>query len=102
MAGCLAPRRAAGQVGLICSSIDTVADQSVDLLLCNLTADVISAIFEDIHRVMRPQGIAIFSGILNTQVAGIQTMASSHVHSTLEIMSRGEWSSLVTRKINVG
>ena len=95
-------RNAAGQVGLMCSSIDAVADQSVDLLLCNLTADVISAIFEDIHRVMRPQGIAIFSGILNTQVAGIQTMASSHVHATLEIMSRGEWSSLVTRKINVG
>lgn len=94
-------RNVPGQVCLMCSSLDAVADQSVDLLLCNLTADVISAIFEDIHRVLRPQGIAIFSGILNFQASGIQQLASAHGHTILEQTTRGEWSALVTRKMHV-
>lgn len=98
-------RNTPGKVSLMCSSIEAVADQSVDLLLCNLTADVISAIYEDIHRVMRVQGIAIFSGILNFQAPGIQQLASSRGHVLLEQTTRGEWSALVTRNmsgLNVG
>ena len=95
-----AERNSAGQIGLMCSSIDAVASASADLILCNVTADVISAIFGDIHRVMRPQAIAIFSGILNFQVPGVLQVASAHEHATLEQASRGEWSALVTRKMN--
>ncbi len=97
-----AARNSAGQIRLMCSSIDAVADRSVDVLLCNVTADVISAIYDDIHRVLRPNGLAIFSGILNFQIPGILQIASSHVHATLEQGSRGEWSALVLRKMNVG
>jgi ribosomal protein L11 methyltransferase len=95
-------RNVPGQVRLMCSSIDAVAGRSVDLLLCNLTADVISAIYEDIQRVMRPQGIAIFSGILNIQASGIRQLATSHGQAILEQTTRGEWSALVTRKMHVG
>jgi ribosomal protein L11 methyltransferase len=90
------------QVRLMCSSIDAVAERSVDLLLCNLRADVISAIYEDIRRVLRPQGIAIFSGILNVQAPGILQLAASHGHAILDQTTRGEWSALVTRNIHVG
>ena len=86
----------------MCSSIDTVAEQSVDLLLCNVTADVIAAIYGDIHRALRPHGIAIFSGILNFQVPGVLQAASAHGHTILEQTTRGEWSALVMRKMNVG
>jgi ribosomal protein L11 methyltransferase len=95
-------RNASGRAGLMCGSIDAVVDQSVDLLLCNLTADVITAIYRDIHRVMRPQGIAIFSGILNSQVPGILQAASGHGHATLEQTARGEWSALTVRKTHAG
>ncbi len=95
-------RNVPGRVGLIVSSIDAVADQSADLLLCNVTADVIAAIFTDIHRVMRPKGIAIFSGILNSQLSGVLQVASAHGCATLEQASRGEWSVLVVRKAHVG
>ena len=91
-----------GGKGFSSGSIDAVAPQSVDLLLCNVTADVISAIYNDIHRVMRPQGLAIFSGILNFQVPGVLQVASSHSHATLEQTTRGEWSALVMRNMNVG
>src|SRR5436190_3671106 len=90
------------QVGLMCSSIDALAERSVDLLLCNVTADVIAAIYGDIHRVLRRPGIAIFSGILNFQVPGVLQVASAHGHTLLEQTTRGEWSALVMRKLNVG
>jgi ribosomal protein L11 methyltransferase len=95
-------RNAPGQVGLMCTSIDAVSDRSVDLLLCNLTADVIGAIYEDIQRVMRPQGIAIFSGILNVQALAIRQLATAHAHAILEQTTRGEWSALVIRKMHGG
>jgi len=94
-------RNVPGRIHLMCSSIDAVEAQSVDLLLCNVTADVIAAIYGDIHRVLRPQGIAIFSGILNFQVPGVLQVASAHGHVILEQTTRGEWSALVMRKMNV-
>jgi ribosomal protein L11 methyltransferase len=93
-------RNAPGKVHLAVSSIDAVADSSVDLLLCNLTADVITALYDDIHRVLRPQGIAIFSGVLNFQAPGILQLASTHGHRLLEHTQRGEWSALVVRNAN--
>jgi ribosomal protein L11 methyltransferase len=95
-------RNVPGRIHLMCSSIDAVEEQSVDLLLCNVTADVIAAIYGDIHRVLRPRGIAIFSGILNFQVPGVLQVASAHGHVILEQTTRGEWSALVARNINVG
>jgi ribosomal protein L11 methyltransferase len=87
-------------IGLMCSSIDAVATHSADLILCNVTADVIASIYSDIHRVLRPNGLAIFSGILNFQVPAVLQVASAHAHATLALASRGEWSALVTRKMN--
>jgi ribosomal protein L11 methyltransferase len=93
-------RNGAGQIRLMCSSIDAIATDSVDLLLCNLTADVIASIYADIHRVLRPQGIAIFSGILNFQASGIQQFARTHGHALLEQTTRGEWSALVVQNVS--
>jgi len=95
-------RNVPGKVGLMCSSIDAVGERSVDLLLCNVTADVIAAIYGDIHRVLRRPGIAIFSGILNFQVPGVLQVALAHGHVLLEQTTRGEWSALVTQNMNVG
>jgi ribosomal protein L11 methyltransferase len=95
-------RNAPGRVVLMCSSLDAVSERSVDLLLCNLTSDVIAAIYDDIQRVMRPQGVAIFSGILNFQAPGIRQHATSHGHAILEQTTRGEWSALVTQNMHVG
>jgi ribosomal protein L11 methyltransferase len=91
-------RNAAGRIQLMCSSIDAVAGESVDLLLCNLTADVIAAVYGDIHRTLRPGGIAIFSGILNFQVPGIEEIVRAHGHTLLEHTTRGEWSALTIQK----
>jgi ribosomal protein L11 methyltransferase len=85
-------------IGLMCGSIDSIAGSTVDLLLCNLTADVIGEILPEIHRAMRSLGIVVFSGILDFQSDDIRTRAGRLGFIVLEEATRGEWCSLVVRK----
>lgn len=85
-------------IGLMCGSIDAVAGGTVDLLLCNLTADVIGEILPEIHRALLPQGIVVFSGILDIQCSDILTRAGRLGFTPLEETTRGEWCALVFRK----
>jgi ribosomal protein L11 methyltransferase len=70
----------------------------VDLLLCNLTSDLIIALFPEIDRTIRPGGLAIFSGILNEQREEFQETMGRFHYSVHEQMTRGEWLALVTQK----
>ncbi len=67
-------------------------------LLCNLTADVIVEILPEIQRAMRPQGIAVFSGILNSQSWDVRQSAKPLGLTVLQEKTRGEWCALVMRK----
>jgi ribosomal protein L11 methyltransferase len=58
-------RNHADSVSVFCGSIEAVRAHSMDLVLCNLTADLIVRLFSDIDRVLSPSGYAIFSGILS-------------------------------------
>jgi ribosomal protein L11 methyltransferase len=91
-------RNSAESIGLMCGSIDAVAGDAVGFLLCNLTADVITEILPEIRRVMRPQGIAVLSGILNSQSRDIRQKADQAGLTILQERSRGEWCALVLRK----
>jgi ribosomal protein L11 methyltransferase len=88
----------AATIGLMCGSIDAVAGNSVGFLLCNLTADVISEVLPEVERAMRPQGIAVFSGILTSQTRDIRQKAGPLGLSVLQERTRGEWSALIMRK----
>jgi ribosomal protein L11 methyltransferase len=91
-------RNSVPSTGLMCGSLDAVAGSAVDLLLCNLTADVIGEILPEIHRAMQPQGIVVFSGILDFQSRDIVTRAGQLGFVVLEEAARGEWCALVVRK----
>jgi ribosomal protein L11 methyltransferase len=85
-------------ISLFCGSIDSVCSDSVDLLLCNLTADVIAELFGDISRVVRAGGTAILSGILTGQRGQIRKLfenAGWHVEDDSE---RAEWIALLMRR----
>jgi ribosomal protein L11 methyltransferase len=88
----------AGKSGLMCGSIDAIASDSVGFLLCNLTADVIGEILPEIERAVRPQGIAVLSGILTSQSRDIRQKAGPLGLSVLQERTRGEWSVLIMRK----
>lgn len=85
-------------VALMCGSIDAVATSSVSFVACNLTADVIAEIFPEIHRALRPHGLAVLSGILTVQSAAIRLRAATLGLAVLEETTRGEWCALVLRK----
>lgn len=87
-----------GHVELACGSADAFRAQSIDLLLCNLTADTIATIFPDIDRIQRSDAIAIFSGILDFQGPDIRALLLKSGYSVIEEQTRGEWSVISTRK----
>src|SRR5688572_7510399 len=91
-------RNSAGSVGLICGSIDAVASNGVGFLLCNLTADCVAETLPEIQRATRPQGIAVFSGILTSQSRGLRQIAVPLGLTVLQERTRGEWCVLVMRK----
>jgi ribosomal protein L11 methyltransferase len=85
-------------IPIYCGSIDTVRSESVDLLLCNLTADVISQVFPEIHRAVKPGGAVVFSGILVEQRTVIRDIVTGSGWTIEDDRTRGEWIALVVRK----
>jgi ribosomal protein L11 methyltransferase len=85
-------------VPVFCGSIDAVRSESVDMLLCNLTADVIARVFPEIRRALRPGGAVIFSGILVEQRDQICDIVADNGWVIEDDRTRGEWIALVIRK----
>jgi ribosomal protein L11 methyltransferase len=78
-------------VQIFCGSADAILPASADLLLCNVTAEVIVSIFTEIDRIVKPGGMAVFSGILNSQRSMILNVMAGFRYVPLEENSRGEW-----------
>jgi ribosomal protein L11 methyltransferase len=91
-------RNREGEVWSFCGSVEGVANGSIGLLLGNLTADLIIKLFPEFERVLRPSGLAIFSGILNEQSEDILEACAHFRFAIHEKISRGEWLALVTEK----
>jgi ribosomal protein L11 methyltransferase len=91
-------RNAENEVWTFCGSVDAVRSGSVQLVLCNMTADLIKALLGEIDRVLQPQGIAIFSGILCEQSEDIYAVISAHHFTVHEELTRGEWMALIAEK----
>lgn len=91
-------RNSAQAITLMCGSVDAVANDAVTFLLCNLTSDVIIEVLPDIQRALRPQGIAVFSGVLSSQSCDVRQKAKEVGLTVLQEKTRGEWCALVMRK----
>jgi ribosomal protein L11 methyltransferase len=81
-----------------CGSVDSVCNGSIDLLLANLTADVIIELFPEFNRVVGKRGLAIFSGILNEHREEIVDACRKFHFKIHEEITRGEWLVVVTEK----
>ena len=91
-------RNAENEVWAFCGSVDAVKTASVQLVLCNMTADLINVLVGEIDRVLRPHGIAIFSGILREQNEDVRAVISSFRFTIHEEVTRGEWTALIAQK----
>jgi ribosomal protein L11 methyltransferase len=81
-----------------CGSVDAVRSGSVDVVTCNLTAELIISLFSEIDRVLQPCGIAIFSGILQEKHEEMRDIVSRFRFSIHEELTRGEWLALIAQK----
>lgn len=91
-------RNAENKVWTFCGSVDAVKSESVHLVLCNMTADLIAALFGEFDRVLRPHGIAIFSGILRERNEDVRAVIANSPFTIHEEMTRGEWTALIAQK----
>ena len=91
-------RNAENEIWTFCGSANAIRTGSVHLVLCNMTADLITELLSEIDRVLRPQGIAIFSGILREQHEELSEVIARHRFTVHEELTRGEWVALIAEK----
>jgi ribosomal protein L11 methyltransferase len=91
-------RNAENDISTFCGSLDAVRTDSIRLLLGNLTADVITTLFPEIHRVLQRGGIAIFSGILCEQGEEVREFIAKRHYQIFEEITRGEWLAVIVEK----
>ena len=91
-------RNSGNDVWAFTGSIDAVHRDSVRLVMGNLTADLIKALFADFGRILRPHGIAILSGILQEQREDICEVIAGRGFTVHEELTRGEWLALIAEK----
>lgn len=91
-------RNAEDNVVTFCGSTDSVRNSAANLLLGNLTADVITGLLPEFDRVLVPHGIAILSGILLEQAEALRNRIDHQGFRIYEEITRGEWLAVVIEK----
>jgi len=91
-------RNSEDDVYTFCGSLDAVKSGSVDVVLANLTADVIITLFPEIERILRSHALAILSGILRDQDQDVREVLFRHEFNVFEEITQGEWLALIVEK----
>lgn len=79
------------------NKLSSYAGQEFDVVLANLTADVIVPLAADFPAAMKPQGVLIVSGILQTQGDDVKSALTAQQFSLIEEKPDGEWVSMAFR-----
>jgi ribosomal protein L11 methyltransferase len=69
-----------------------------DVVVANLTAEVIADLFDDLAACLAPSGSMILSGILTTLRPDVEARAAEAGLKVVERREAGEWSALVVRR----
>lgn len=72
--------------------------QRFDLLLANIIADVIVALMPDLFSALRPGGLALLSGIIDTKEAGVARALEAVGFEMISRRQQGDWLMLVVRR----
>lgn len=72
--------------------------RAFDVVVANLTAEVIISLIDDLAACLASAGTMILSGILTTLEADVESAATRAGMTTIERRRLGEWSALVIRK----
>src|SRR6266508_454796 len=73
------------------NKLSSYQGQEFDLVLANLTADVIIPLSPEFPQVLKPQGALIVSGVLREQTDDVRAALESHGLSVVKMKPDGEW-----------
>ena len=91
-------RRNGVRAGLFVGSADSLRSGSVRLVLANLTSDVLHNLLGEIRRVLLPGGLALLSGILDSQVLALGARLEVEGFEIESETRQGEWVAMKVRR----
>lgn len=74
-------------------------DYSADIVVANITADIIVKMISDLHTVMQPGSVFIGSGILSKKLVVVEEALIHKGFEILEKTHKGEWAGLSARLV---
>lgn len=91
--------RCASRLRFISGEIEDVQGLPFDLIVANLTLEIIEEFLEPVRNRLSPGGMLILSGILSRQLTHLRPYLRSHALSVADCKKKGEWACLaVTNK----
>ena len=87
-----------GQVSVVQGGVDKYDGPLVDMILANITADVIKLLLPDMKRCLKPDGCLLLSGIIDTLRQDVLTVADKNGFQVFEERKQGEWIALALRR----
>ena len=85
-------------VPLFVGSIDALCTGCAHLVLANLTCDVIRSLLGEIRRILVPGGVAVLSGILDSQRDALKAPIRVEGFQIQSELQRGEWIAMKVRR----
>ena len=86
------------RIAVLEATPDRFAGSNFDVVVANLTAEVIIELIEDLSACLRPAGVMILSGILTTLREDVEQHANNAGLQIIERGEAGEWSLLAARR----
>jgi ribosomal protein L11 methyltransferase len=93
-----AVNRCASKLRVIGGEVQKVSGRSFDLVVANLTLEIIEEILEGMERRLGPGGKLIISGILSRQLSHLRPSLRRNALSVADCRKKGEWICLVLTK----
>lgn len=77
--------------------VTVVQDEKFDVVVANILADVLLILLKDISRVVKKDGLVIFSGIIEDKLEGMKRAVEEVGLEILEVKADKEWRAMLMR-----
>lgn len=74
-----------------------VIKSPADIVVANIIAEIIVMLCEDVHRVMKPEGVFIASGIITTKLDWVKENLLNAGYTIVETVTKGDWAVIVSK-----
>ncbi|AHM56735.1 ribosomal protein L11 methyltransferase PrmA [Peptoclostridium acidaminophilum DSM 3953] len=87
-----------GAVDIRLGNLLEVVEDSADIVVANIIADVIVMLSKDVPKVIRPGGIFISSGIIHEKLDLVREALVANGFEIIKVEKLGEWAAVVAKK----